>query len=1356
MKTIVLFQRLMAAFSVLFYFTLTVSAQQEKYLPLGKDQYIEQAKSNMPVSSINAIEPEMLEKEIDLEKVLGVDHPSIVRIVGGEDADIVDYPWQISLQVVNETGAAHICGGTILNENWVITAAHCVEPIAALSFLQVRSGFTSITSDEGTYHRVNSSIIHESYGDEDKAHDLALLKVVTPFDFDDPAVAKLPLVNTFDVDEGIEVPGVVADISGWGALAYHGASPDTLQAAMVEITSVNETAYPHVMITDGMILAGEDGVDACQGDSGGPLVVTNRYGQKKLAGVTSWGVGCGWEGYPGVYTRTSHYESWLDQNLKETDPNQYNIVWHEDFEPADIDGNLPAEWDLKRNTAADGGLNGNNLQSTTFNTWMRNSPLFGLYYEEWGIIDWARYVNSGEASMLINYNAPDFTWAVSPEITIPEDEDVELGFWAWYISIEEEDWNTLFHVNVLTNGQWQTLQSFDDGGFNFMDEEIVLDLSDFAGETIQLAFVYEENNGIHMSIDDVMVRYEKPTYEVSFEVTDGNNTLPDAMLHIPGHEKLVTNQNGLVQALLYEGTYLYQIEKLGYQTVEGEFEVNSHGQEVFLNMEKIPAPEIKVNPIELTLTLEEDQQSTREVIIENTGEQMLEFDLSAYPGNSELGGVSSDLFSTLSENIYSPVELGFDNGVFNGWGGSSPQPFTAAVRFMPEDLEPYYGTHQLAGLKFILIGEAVSDVQVHVWQGTEQGEPGHMIHHEFIDYDDVNIGSWTNFALPDHLELVPGEEYWIGYTLYCHAEGHPMALDRGPGEPGKGGWIFNDNQWMELSELGFSLNWCLRGLLEPKVGLPWLSLGLSSGSLDAGQQQVVDFNFNATGLEPGVKSGNVRIQSNAGADKILPVDLTILPSTYDIVFEVTNTEQQPLTGAQIIFDGEEVPEGQLLIENLVAGTYPYQVIKDGFYTSEGYAVIKDEDLQLTVTMFAHDHDYVSLQVEVLDEFGDSVEDAFVQIQTFGGKLTNQEGVADFSMLAGEYSVSVQKTGMTKHLQEIEVESIEGQVFQMTVPYQRFDVTVTGFPENGGHVSGVGEHYWGQTAHLEADPADGYQLLYWKKDGYAYPSDNQLSWEVTESEHVEAIFAVKYFDIMTSYSGSGSITPSEGAISNSGLYRIIKDSGVVFEIEPDEGYYIEDVIVDGVSLGPLDSYTFESVENHHTFEVVFAVYTFCITVESLENGKIVPYSGTIGPDGTIEVEYGSHQSLLMIPDDGYVTQDVLVDGESVGPQDVYVFQDVTEDHHIDAVFELATGSGLELTQSDLLVYPNPANEFVFVEANEVIRQIEIWGVKGEKLISHQVDSHRTQVDVSNLDAGTYFLSITFNNGQSKSVKINTQR
>ncbi len=231
-------------------------------------------------------------------------------IVGGEDIAIEEVPWQVSLQ--SSFGGSHFCGGSILSENWVITAAHCVDSGDSVSTTQVAAGITD-QSDEGQVADVAELIIADGYGNINGGveNDFAILRLDSPLDLSGSAASAIELVTPEDREAGATEPGTPALVSGWGATSEGGDGAETLQAVEIPIMSEADAidAYGSA-VTDDQLAAGleEGGKDACQGDSGGPLVV-DVDGTPKLAGVVSWGDGCAREGSPGMYARVSAFES---------------------------------------------------------------------------------------------------------------------------------------------------------------------------------------------------------------------------------------------------------------------------------------------------------------------------------------------------------------------------------------------------------------------------------------------------------------------------------------------------------------------------------------------------------------------------------------------------------------------------------------------------------------------------------------------------------------------------------------------------------------------------------------------------------------------------------------------------------------------------------------------------------------------------------------------------------------------------------------------------------------------------------------------------------------------------------------
>ncbi|XP_022904846.1 trypsin delta-like [Onthophagus taurus] len=225
------------------------------------------------------------------------------RIVGGSNANIANFPYQLSLR----SSGSHICGASIISANWAITAAHCVVGKTASS-LTIRSG-SSLHASGGTIHSISSIIYHSSYNSATVDYDIAVIKVSTAFNIGASGVNTVALPS----DGSTPSAGTNAIVSGWGTLSSGSSSlPTQLQSVTVPIVSQSscKSSYGTSSITDRMLCAGftAGGKDACQGDSGGPLVVGNT-----LVGVVSWGRGCALAGYPGVYASVGNLRSWVRQ-----------------------------------------------------------------------------------------------------------------------------------------------------------------------------------------------------------------------------------------------------------------------------------------------------------------------------------------------------------------------------------------------------------------------------------------------------------------------------------------------------------------------------------------------------------------------------------------------------------------------------------------------------------------------------------------------------------------------------------------------------------------------------------------------------------------------------------------------------------------------------------------------------------------------------------------------------------------------------------------------------------------------------------------------------------------------------------
>ncbi|XP_028664715.1 chymotrypsin A-like [Erpetoichthys calabaricus] len=243
----------------------------------------------------------------------GCGRPSIVpvisgyaRIVNGEEAVPGSWPWQVSLQ--DSTGF-HFCGGSLIDEYWVVTAAHCSVRTSHLVIL----GEHDRSSPEENIQtmRIAKVFKHPKYSSITITNDITLLKLASPAVLG-TRVSPVCLADVTDVFPA----GMKCVTTGWGLTKYN--APDTpallQQVALPLLSNTECQKYWGNKIKDVMVCAGADGASSCMGDSGGPLVC-QKNNAWTLVGIVSWGSGTCSPNTPGVYARVTELRSWVDETI---------------------------------------------------------------------------------------------------------------------------------------------------------------------------------------------------------------------------------------------------------------------------------------------------------------------------------------------------------------------------------------------------------------------------------------------------------------------------------------------------------------------------------------------------------------------------------------------------------------------------------------------------------------------------------------------------------------------------------------------------------------------------------------------------------------------------------------------------------------------------------------------------------------------------------------------------------------------------------------------------------------------------------------------------------------------------------
>ncbi|MBS4059816.1 MAG: T9SS type A sorting domain-containing protein, partial [Bacteroidetes bacterium] len=382
--------------------------------------------------------------------------------------------------------------------------------------------------------------------------------------------------------------------------------------------------------------------------------------------------------------------------------------------------------------------------------------------------------------------------------------------------------------------------------------------------------------------------------------------------------------------------------------------------------------------------------------------------------------------------------------------------------------------------------------------------------------------------------------------------------------------------------------------------------------------------------------------------------------------------------------------------------------------------------------------------EIADVLVDGVSVGALSTYTFVNVTANHTIAASFSILTYTINASVGANGSISPSGNVNVNYGQNQTFTITpnTGYEIADVLVDGVSvgafstytfvnvtanhtiapsfsiltytinasagANGSiTLSGNVNVNYGQNQTFTITPNTGYEIADVLVNGVSVGALSTYTFvNVTANHTIEASFSILTYSINASAGANGSISPS-------GNVNVNYSQNQTFTITPDTGYEINDVLIDGVSVGALSTYTFVNVTANHTIAASFSILTYTINASAGVNGSI-------SPSGNVNVNYGQNQTFTITPNTGYAIADVLVDGVSVGVLSTYIFENVTANHTITASFNILTytinasaGDGGSISPEGNITVPYGGNQLFSFTPDENYIISSVW-INGDSL------------------------------------------
>lgn len=269
-------------------------------------------------------------------------------------------------------------------------------------------------------------------------------------------------------------------------------------------------------------------------------------------------------------------------------------------------------------------------------------------------------------------------------------------------------------------------------------------------------------------------------------------------------------------------------------------------------------------------------------------------------------------------------------------------------------------------------------------------------------------------------------------------------------------------------------------------------------------------------------------------------------------------------------------------------------------------------------------------------------------------------------------------------------------------------------------SGEIEVYEGYSKTFSITPNTGYKIDDVLVDGRSVGAITSYTFSNISGNHtISATFSIKTYTITSSSDSNGNISPSGNTTLNHG-------SSQTYTITPNIGYKVSDVLVDGISVGAVTSYTFSNVTSNHTLHVDFSKKTYNISTVIIGNGTI-----TYSKDSPYE--YGDTITCTFNPDSGYAISKIIIDGNSINNISSYTFENISDNHNIEITFEKPINFKPNNTSDLINIYPNDSITIFSGHSNYLLASTESENVKEIKFIdeeNNRYSMHKYNSDIIN--------------------------